>query len=188
MQYEIRSPLDPGTCSQRIENQLCKNVLSNQDRGPLWGSVQERSISVRLATGMRNPFAPYFRGRVEPAESGSLLCGECQTSSGLKTAALVWGLLWIVLPCAMTVVVEAMWIAFLFAFGEHLMQLGDETYRTLLSIPILVVPFPIISAFMGIGFPVLFITSRRGDCERIARLLEVATEGKRQVDDFVTSD
>ncbi len=188
MQYEIRSPLDPETCSQRIENQLCKNVLSNQDRGPLWGSVQERNISVRLATGMRNPFAPYFRGRVEPAESGSLLCGECQTSSGLKTAALVWGLLWIVLPCAMTVVVEAIWIAFLFAFGEHLMQLGDETYRTLLSIPILALPFPIINAFIGIGFPVLFLTSRRGDCERIARLLEVATEGKRQVNDFVTSN
>jgi len=87
-----------------------------------------------------------------------------------------------------TVVVEAIWIAFLFAFGEHLMQLGDETYRTLLSIPILALPFPIINAFIGIGFPVLFLTSRRGDCERIARLLEVATEGKRQVNDFVTSN
>lgn len=178
MQYEIRSPLDPETCVRRIEDQLRKNTLSNRDRRPLWGKVQEQSLSVRLASGMRNPFAPYFRGRFEPMENGTLLCGECQLSSGLKTVAVAWALLWILLPCALTAFVEVGLIALLLTYGEQLRLLGDETYHTLLSMPIMILPFPVMFAIIGTAFPVLFIGLRRGDCEKIAGLLEATLDGK----------
>ena len=188
MRYEIHSPLSLETCIQRIENQLRKNTLSNQDRRPLWGSIQEESISVRLARGMRNPFAPYFRGRFEPLGSGTLLYGECQLSSGLKTVAVVWGLLWTLLPCALTAFAEVGLIALLLTYGEQLRLLGDGMYHTLQSIPITLLPFPVIFALIGIAFPVLFITSRRGDCEQIAGLLEATLEGKMQTSDSTTND
>ena len=188
MRYEIHSPLSLEACIQRIENQLRKNTPSNQDRRPLWGSIQEQSISVRLAKGMRNPFAPYFRGRFEPLGSGTLLYGECQLSSGLKTVAVVWGLLWTLLPCALTAFAEVGLIAFLLTYGEQLRLLGDEMYRTLLSLPIMILSFPVMFAIIGIAFPVLFITVRRGDCERIAEMLEATLESERQVSDSGTGD
>ena len=188
MQYKIHSPLSPEACIQRIESQLRKNTLSNQDRRPLWGSVQEGNISVRLAKGMRNPFAPYFRGHFEPREGGTLLYGECQLSSGLKTVAVVWGLLWILAPCALTAFAEAGLIALLLTYGEQLRLLGDEMYHTLLSLPIMILSFPVMFAIIGIAFPVLFITVRRGDCERIAGLLEATLEGERQVLDSAAND
>lgn len=188
MRYEIYSPLSLKTCIQRIENQLRKNTLSNQDHRPLWGCLQEESISVRLARGMRNPLAPYFRGRFEPMENGTLLCGECQLSSGLKTATVVWGLLWILLPCALIAFAEVGLIALLLTYGEQLRLLGDEMYRTLLSMPIILLPFPVMVAIIGVAFPVLFITLRQGDCERITGLLEATLEGERHVSDPVTND
>lgn len=188
MRYKIHSPLSLEACTQRIENQLQKNALSNRDRQPLWGSVQEGNISVRLAKGMRNPFAPYFRGHFQPTESGTLLYGECQLSSGLKTVAVVWGLLWILVPCALIAFAEAGLITLLLTYGEQLRLLGDEMYRTLLSLPIMILSFPVIFAIIGIVFPVLFITVRRGDCERIAGILEATLEGERQVRDSTAND
>lgn len=188
MQYAIRSPLAPAMCIRRIEDQLQKNTLSNRDHRPLWGKVQEQSISVRLASGMRNPFAPYFRGHFESTEGGTLLRGECQLSPGLKAVAVVWGLLWILLPCALIAFAEVGLIALLLTYGEQLRLLGDEMYRTLLSMPIILLPFPVMFAIIGIAFPVLFITLRRGDCERITGLLEATLEGERHVSDPVTND
>lgn len=175
MKYELHSPLSLEESIRRVEERLLDRILGGGS-APFWGQVQERRVSLRLARGMRNPFAPYFRGYFEPTASGTLLRGECRVLTGPKIAAIVWGVFWLCAPCALTITVEVAWISFLLALGESLQALGAETYRTFLTLPLSLLAFPLAGIVVGVGAPALFIGLRRGDCERIVALLEEALE------------
>lgn len=170
MELELYSPLSLDDSIQRVEGQLA-GALSWSGNQPFWGNVEGDRFSLRLARGLRNPFAPYFRGRFEPTASGTVLRGECRVPGGAKVAAIVWGIVWLCAPCSLTLVVGAAWAGLFLGFGESLRVLGDEAYRTLLTLPIAFLGLPVVGVVFGVGFPLLFIALRRGDCERIVELL-----------------
>lgn len=178
MQYEWYSPLSPEECARRIKARLSNGSLFLHSDHPFWGHVWERGFSVRLAQGWRNPMAPFFKAHLEPRGSGTVVRGECRILKAAKIGATIWALLWILLPCTLTVSVDVVWITFLLVLGDSLRALDEETYRTLLTLPIAMWWMPVMGVVFALGFPALFIAVRQGDCEKICTLLEDILEIK----------
>jgi hypothetical protein len=171
------SPLSPEACAERIEAELQQD---RRHRKPLWGKVTAEGFSLRRAFNLRNPFAPYIKGTFEPqADGGTVVRATCAVPQAAKIGAVIWAAIWLIAPCAMTVIVDLIVIGFLAAFGDQLAPIAEELRPLLVSLPITSVGFPIMGALVAVGFPALFIVLRRGDCDnltaRLTTLLEADT-------------
>ena len=151
MQYEWYSPLSPEECARRIKARLSNGSSFWHSDHPFWGHVWERGFSVRLAQGWRNPMAPFFKAHLEPGGSGTVVRSECRILKAAKIGATIWALLWILLPCTLTVSVDVVWITFLLALGDSLRALDEETYRTLLTLPIAMWWMPVMGVVFALG-------------------------------------
>jgi hypothetical protein len=147
----------------------------------LWGKIEAQTFSLRLAKGARNPLAPYFKGQWGAEQGGTRFSGECRITEGVKIGAVLWAIIWIVAPLSLAVVAGGIWIGALLALGDTLRQLGEETYRALWSAPSALCWLPVASLLFGLGFPILFIGLRRGDCAKIVALLEELLEAEVSV-------
>jgi hypothetical protein len=191
MKYELYSPLSVDECIRRLAALVedISNVYRQSDR-PLLGRTQAERFSVRLAGGVRNPFAPYFKGRLEPWGDGTMITGECRILKGAKIGAGIWVGLWLLGPCILTVAADVVLVGLLLALGDSLQQLDAETYRTFLTLPIMIWSLPVLGGLIALGFPALFIGLRRGDCEKILALFEdiLEVEGSRRRTDAAVVD
>ncbi len=181
MRYELYSPLPPDECVRRIERRLDRGEPRYRADRPLWGKIEAQTFSLRLAKGARNPLAPYFKGQWGAEQGGTRFSGECRITEGVKIGAVLWAILWIVAPLSLAVVAGGIWIGALLALGDTLRQLGEETYRALWSAPSALCWLPVASLLFGLGFPILFIGLRRGDCAKIVALLEELLEAEVSV-------
>jgi hypothetical protein len=94
----------------------------------------------------------------------------------------VWAVLWILMPCAMIAIVDLFVVGLLLTVGESLRQLGDDTFLTLLTFPVMSLSFPALGLLVALGFPALFILLRRGDCDQLTTRLQQALEITEETD------
>lgn len=165
MEIELHSRCDPQECQQNLQEKLEKRVI------PGW--IRDEQYSLRWGKGLRNPFVPYFQGKLEQAESGKVLEGVIRIQDVVRWGAIIWGAFRVLASCLMTVLVEAGLLGFMaFAGMENLRKLGDETFAQLIMAPVMLLSFPLLGAAIGVGFPLVFIWDGRKKRERMLAELE----------------
>jgi hypothetical protein len=107
---------------------------------------------------------------------GTMVRGEFMLHDVAKWMALIWMIVWGIMPCGLTAIVEVALVSFLVAMGENLRGLGDELYQELMRIPVMLLLFPVVGVVVGVGFPVLFAALRISDRDRMIELLKSILE------------
>jgi Flp pilus assembly protein TadB len=170
MKKELYSPLSREECEQKLLGKLEEKVFL--------GWVKEQKFSLRLGKGLRNPFVPYFQGKLGRTNNGTILKGEIKIHAVVKWGMIIWGIFWILTTCLMTVLIGAGLLGLMALVGiENLRELGNETYLTLITMPVTLLSLPLVGVVFGIGFPVLFVwdgmNKREKMIEKLENILEV---------------
>lgn len=179
MRHTLHSPLSLEDCTRRLTEKLEVGSSFFKDPDKVFsGWVRGQRFSLRLARGSRNPFAPHFQGSLERTMEGTMVRGEFKLHDVAKWMALIWMIVWGIMPCGLTAIVEVVLVSFFVAAVENLRGLGDELYQELMTIPVTLLIFPVAGVVVGVGFPVLFAALRISDRDRTIELLKGILEAE----------
>ncbi|HPN53560.1 MAG TPA: hypothetical protein PKW33_18335 [Anaerolineaceae bacterium] len=177
-QYRLESPLDLETCKDRLRKQMREHVTFGMDYRPLYGEIREDRVTLRMASGLRNPLTPHFYGVIRQIPGGTELAGEFKTPEWARAAIWVWGTMMVLAPCGLTAVAEVFMIFMLRILWPYQQELGIDQFYSLLAMPALLLFLPLIGLLLGVGLPLLFIAIPRNDPEKIKALLERTLEAQ----------